>query len=317
MALMHAPRTVCTVVVALAWLCLASGGALPDAEAGQTVALIMKTLTNPFFIEMEKGARQAEKDLGIRLLVKTGAKETSIDQQIAIVEEMVREKVAAIVIAPGSSTDLIPALKKAQDAGIPIVNIDNRLDPEVAQRMGLRDVPFVSVDNVRGAYLSAAAIARKATGPAKAALLEGIRGAANAQQRKEGALRAFGEHRNIQVVALETANWKIDEAFAVTAKLFKAHPDLGLLFCANDMMALGAIQYLQSAGKGRVLVAGYDALGEALRAVREGKLQATIDQQAAQQGRLGIRYAVDLLQGRTPPAETFIDVKLITRATLP
>ncbi|MCB0021873.1 MAG: substrate-binding domain-containing protein, partial [Caldilinea sp.] len=88
----------------------------------------MKTLTNPFFIEMEKGARRAEQELGIELIVKTGAQETSIEQQIAIVDDFIARGVDAIVIAPGSSTELIPVLKKAQDAGIVVINIDNRLD---------------------------------------------------------------------------------------------------------------------------------------------------------------------------------------------
>jgi ribose transport system substrate-binding protein len=312
-------RIMLAVLVLLVWSGVPGGEAMAASPGSQApaVGLVMKTLTNPFFAEMEKGARRAEKEFGVRLQVKTGAKETSIDQQIAIVEEMIREKVAAIVIAPGSSTELVPVLKKAQDAGIPIVNIDNRLDPGLSKRMGLRDVPFVSGDNVQGAYLSAAHIARMAVGPAKAALLEGIRSAANAEQRKQGALKAFAGQKQVTVVAMETANWKIDEANAVTANLFKEQPDISLLFCANDMMALGAIEYLRTAGKSHVLVAGYDALDEALRAVREGKLQATIDQQAAQQGFIGVRYAVDLLKGRRPPLETFVEVKLITRATLP
>jgi ribose transport system substrate-binding protein len=291
-----------------------STGPIPD---GKTVGLVMKTLTNPFFIAMETGARRAEKELGIRLLVKTGAKETSIDQQIAIVEDMIREHVDAIVIAPGSSIQLIPVLRKAQKAGIRIVNIDNRLDPDLSKKLELNDVPFVSVDNAQGAYLAARHISQNADLPASAAILEGIRSAANAAQRKQGALKAFQEIPGIRIAAMETANWKIDEAATVTAAIFAAHPDVTLLFCANDMMALGAIEYLQKTGKTHVRVAGFDALNEAVNAIRAGKLQATVDQNADQQGYLGVRYAVDLIQGKQPPMETLIDVKLITRDNLP
>jgi ribose transport system substrate-binding protein len=280
------------------------------------IGLVMKTLTNPFFISMERGARQAEKDLHVRLVVKTGAKETSIDQQIAIVEEMIRDKVAAIVIAPGSSTELVPVLKKAQAAKIPIVNIDNRLDPELSQRMGLVNVPFISVDNVQGGYLSARYLTQGAPAGTQAGILEGIRTAANAQQRKAGAMKAFAEKGAIRVVASETANWKIDEAMTVTTKMLQDHPDIRLLFCANDMMALGAIQALQITGHTTVKVTGYDALDEALEAIRQGKLEATIDQQAAAQGARGIRAAADLMQGKPVAPETLVDVKLITRATL-
>jgi ribose transport system substrate-binding protein len=291
-----------------------STGPLPE---GKTIGLVMKTLTNPFFIDMEKGARRAEKELGIRLLVKTGAKETSIDQQIAIVEDMILQRVDAIVIAPGSSTHLIPVLEKAQKAGIWVVNIDNRLDPDLSKKLKLNNVPYVSVDNMQGAYLSARYISQNARLPASAAILEGIRTAANAEQRKQGALKAFKEVPGIRVVAMETANWKIDEAVTVTAAIFAANPDVTLLFCANDMMALGAIQYLQITGKNDVRVAGFDALSEAVKAIRENKLQATVDQNAAQQGYLGVKYAVDLIRGIKPPLETMIDIKLINRDNLP
>ena len=287
------------------------------APAGQkTVALVMKTLTNPFFIEMEKGARKAEKEFGINLIVKTGAQETSIDQQIAIIEEMIRTKVDAIVIAPASSTDLIPVLKKAQDAKISIVNIDNRLDPEISKKMGLIDVPFVSVNNEQGAYLAGKFISDMIKTPTEVAVLEGIQSAKNAQERSAGALKAFKENSNIRVVAVETANWKIDEAYEVTARLYSKNPDIGAFFCGNDMMAFGAMKYLREKGKTAVLVAGYDALEEAKKAVKEGTLTVTIDQQADVQGYLGVKLALQKVRQEKVPSETIVDVKVIHKGSL-
>lgn len=281
----------------------------------QRVALVMKTLTNPFFKSMERGARRAESELEIQLIVKTTAKETSIEQQITIVKDLIREQVDAIVIAPGSSIELIPVLKAAQDEKIAIINIDNRLDPALSEQVGLH-APFISVDNELGAYHSARALAEKITAPTRAVVLEGIRTAQNSQDRKQGALRAFAENPNIEIVATETANWKLEEGYHVTAELFKRHPDIGAIFCANDMMALGAIQYLEESGKGHVLVASYDALDEAKRAIRQGRLVATIDQQADIQGYLGVEFAVRALRGEKLPAQQFIDTKLVTADTL-
>ncbi|MDG4595611.1 MAG: sugar ABC transporter substrate-binding protein [Candidatus Contendobacter sp.] len=280
------------------------------------IALVMKTLTNPFFIDMEKGARRAERELGVQLQVKTAAQETSIEQQIQIVEELIEAKVNAIVIAPGDSMDLIPVLKKAQDAGIRVINIDNRLDPVYSARLGLGPIPFISVDNEQGAYKAAKAISEHIERPTQAAIVEGIRGAANAEARKQGALRAFAENPAIRVVASETAHWKIDEGYQVAEKLFNAHPDISALFCANDMMALGALKYLEISGKSQVLVAGFDALEQARAAIRAGKLVASVDQQAAQQGYLGVQYATRALAGETLPAETLIDTGLVTAETL-
>ncbi len=187
------------------------------------------------------------------------------------------------------------------------------MDPEAAKQIGLVDVPFISVDNEQGAYLSARHISDQLTTPTQVVILEGIRTANNARDRKNGALRAFGENSNVEVVATETAHWKIDEAYEVTARLFEQHPDIGTLFAANDMMALGTLRYLEETGRTDVLVAAYDALEEAKDALRAGTLQSTIDQQAALQAYTGVQYAVRTLNGEVLPMETSVDVMLVTQ----
>ena len=291
----------------------------PPTSASQTprVALVMKTLTNPFFIEMERGARQAEAELKITLIVKTAAQETSIDQQIAIIERLIVDHVDAIVVAPGDSTSLVPVLRRAQQAGITIVNIDNRLDPTLVHEMGLINTPFISVDNVDGAYQAANYLSKKIITSTEVLVIEGIPTAQNAIDRTTGALKAFAENPKITVVAVESAHWKIDEAFDVTKALLKAHPRVGAIFCANDMMALGTMQYLTEAGRKDILVVGYDALPEARTAVKDGRLLVTVDQQAARQGYLGVKYAVQLLAGEKQPAETMVPVSLVTAETKP
>jgi len=111
---------------------------------------------------------------------------------------------------------------------------------------------------------------------------------------------------------MESANWKIDEAFEVTKQMFNQHPDINALFCANDMMALGAIEYLQSSGRNDVLVAAFDALDQAKDAIRAGTLVATVDQQAAEQGYQGVLFAHRALAAEKLPLVMFIDTKIIT-----
>ncbi|MCX9155978.1 substrate-binding domain-containing protein [Niveibacterium sp. 24ML] len=281
------------------------------------VGLVMKTLTNPFFVEMEKGARRAESELGIELLVKTAAQETSIEQQILLVNDLTAAKVDAIVIAPGDSQRLIPALKKAADAGIKIVNIDNRLDAQAVKQAGLAPVPFVSVDNHAGAYKAARFLVQDVSAPTQAAIIEGIRSADNARQRMEGARRGLLENKAVTVVASETANWKIDEAYEVSKAIFAKHPQVKIVFAANDMMALGVLKYLQDSKREGVKLAGYDALAEALAEVKAGRLTATVDQQAAEQGFQGVALALKLARGEAVPPETVIDTRLVTAAAQP
>lgn len=315
---------------ALTLACGHSGGqAVKEINAGETAAqatatpssapritLIMKTLTNPFFVEMEKGARKAQQETRIDLQVRTATQETSIDQQIQLVANEIKDKIQAIVIAPGDSMRLVPILKKAQDAGIQIVNIDNRLNPETMKAEGMKPVPFISVDNEKGAFQATQFVVEGIKLPTEAALVEGIRSANNAELRKRGAERGFRSNPKLKVVAAESANWKIDEAYGVTRAIFKAHPGVGVLFCANDMMAIGAIKYLQETGKAKVRVIGFDALEEARKAVLAGQMAATVDQQPDQQGYLGIMTALKLLHGETVPMELEVATKLVTPASL-
>lgn len=280
------------------------------------VALIMKTLTNPFFVDMELGARRAQQETGIDLQVKTATQETSIEQQIQLVEQEIRSKAKAIVIAPGDSMRLVPVLKKAQDAGIQIVNIDNRLSADAMAAVSMKPVPFISVNNEEGAYQAAKFLADPVHRPTEAAIIEGIRTADNAQQRKRGAERAFNDNASLRIVAMETANWKIDEAYELARRVFKAHPKIGVVFCANDMMAIGVLKYLQEAGNTTVRVAGFDALNEAKTAIQAGQLAATVDQQAGQQGYVGVMTALRLLKGESPPLVLEVEATLVTAHTL-
>lgn len=288
----------------------------PIIEEQASVALVMKTLANPIFVAMERGARRAEQEFNIDLVVKTAAQETSIQHQIAIVESLIQDAVDAIVIAPGDSVELIPVLKRAQDAGIKVINIDNRLDPDFAAKHNLTSVPFISVDNETSAYLSAKYIADQIKEPTKAVLMEGIRGAINAKNRKAGAMRAFSENSNITLVASKTANWKIDESMQLMQAWLVQYPDLGLVFAANDMMALGVINALHEANREDVLVASFDALDQAIAAVGAGMLQVTVDQLPEEQGYQGVVYALKSLRGEPLPEITLVDAKLITKATI-
>lgn len=294
-----------------------SGGAKPalaPAPAKKEVGLVMKTLTNPFFVEMERGARRAETELGIALKVKTAAQETSIEQQIQLVDDLIAAKVGAIVIAPGDSQRLIPSLKKAVAAGIKVVNIDNRLDPDALKLAEMAPIPFVGVDNEAGAYKAGKFLIEGITTPTEAAILEGIRSADNAHQRLAGARRALSENKHVKLVASEGGNWEINVAHDVTKDIFAKHPQVKLVFAANDMMAMGAIKYLQESGKKQVKVVGYDALNEALVEIKDGRMAATIDQQAAEQGYQGVQLAVKMMRGVQVPASTTIDTRLVTAA---
>ncbi|MCX7174099.1 MAG: substrate-binding domain-containing protein [Proteobacteria bacterium] len=289
---------------------------LQDKSAAIKVAFVMKSLTNPFFVEMAKGARLAQQETGIDLQIKTATPETSVEQQIRIIDGQIKAHVNAIVISPVDITQLVPVLKRAQDAGIKIVNIDERLHPDALAANRMKPVPFVGVDSEQAAYLAARFIADQVKLPTEAAIIEGIPGTNTAMDRKRGVERAFGQNSKLRVVATGVANWKADEAYELARSLFKAHPKIGVVYCANDMMAIGLIKYLQESGRTKVLVGGFDALDQARDAIRAGQMAATVDQRADRQGYLGVVNALKLIRAEAVPDVVLIDTALVTADTL-
>jgi ribose transport system substrate-binding protein len=270
------------------------------------IALVMKALSNPFFSAMEAGAKDEAQKLGIELLVQGTNKETDIPQQINIVENFISRRVDAIVIAPASSTGLVPILFRAQERGIYIVNIDNPLDETAKNQIGLT-CPFVGSDNALGASLAAHDLVAAMGGKGDVAILEGIPGVLNAELRKKGAMRIFDAEPGINVVASKTAQWEVEQGYQVFTNILTANPTISGLFAANDNMALGALRAIDAAGKtGTIHVVSYDNLETAQAAILSGKLLSTIEQHPELMGAYGVRAALDHLNGNTVP------VKIVT-----
>ena len=288
----------------------------PGKPAVIKVAVILKSFTNPFFVEMAKGARQAQAETGIELEIKTSTPDTSAEQQIRLVHSQIKAGVNAIVISPVDTRLLVPALKAAHDAGIKIVNIDERLNPEALTANALYFVPYIGVDSEQGAYQAAKFIADKIGHPTEVAIVGGIPGTATAIERQQGAQRAFQEKALLRLVPSGAANWKADEAYELARRLFKAHPKIGAVYCANDLMAIGVMKYLQEAKISKVLVGGFDALDEARGAIRAGQMAVTVDQRAAQQGYLGVISALKLLRGEEVSKVLLVETQLVRSVAL-
>lgn len=282
-----------------------------------TIGFAMKTLTNPFFIMMEEGVRRAEKELGVKVIVQAAEEETSIEQLVGIVENMItRADVDAICVTPSGSTEIIPAFLKAGQANKPIIDVDVEVDQDAAKEAGL-EYYYVGADNFEGGYLAGQALAEALGGKGKVAILEGIPGVDNGEKRKGGALKAFEEYPEIKVVASQTANWKTEEALNVFTNILQAHPDLDGVFCANDMMAFGAINAIEAAGKvGEVIVTSYDALDAAKIAIADGSLLSSVDQRPDLMGYYAVKFAVDLLEGKEVPNRYMVPLTNVTKDQL-
>jgi len=291
--------------------------ATPREPGPPRVALVMKSLANEFFKTMEEGARAHQSAHAVAYeLLATGIKdEQDISGQIAIVEQMIAEGVDALVMAPADSKALVPVCQRAREAGIVVVNIDNRLDAGVLAERGLR-IPFVGPDNARGARLVAEHLAGTLEPGDPVAILEGVPSAFNAIERTRGfeeALRGAG----VEVVASQSGSWETGKANQVASALITEHPELKALLCANDSMALGAVAALRAAGRARdVKVVGYDNISAVRELLLDGRVLATADQHADQLAVYGIEYALEMLASGEPPADRETPVELITAESL-
>ncbi|MET3448695.1 sugar ABC transporter substrate-binding protein [Ralstonia sp. 1138] len=283
------------------------------------VALVMKSLANEFFLTMENGARKHQKDHASEYTLLTNGirDETDTAGQIRLVEQMLVARVDALVLAPADSKALVPVVKKAVDAGILVINIDNRLDPAALKEKGL-NVPFVGPDNRKGARLVGDFVAKSLKPGDAVGIIEGIPTTTNAQQRTAG-FKDAAEAAKLKIAGVQSGEWEIDKGNKVAAAMLRSEPNLKALLCGNDNMAIGAVSAVRAAGKlGKVLIGGYDNIDAIKAMLADGRVIATADQHADQQAVYGIETALKALASKTPQAKLSgvveTPVNLVTRS---
>ncbi len=277
------------------------------------LALVVKTRNNPFFDPMIKAAENEAKKLGVSLEVQAPPQETDKEHQFSIVENLTAKGVDAILIAPADSKGIVPALKRAADKGILVINLDNRVDAGAATSAGLALGGYVGADNEEGGRLAGQAMMGYLGGHGKVAILEGIRGADNAEARKRGFVQAVAG--TLDVVAKDTAEWDTQKGYAKFQSMLAANPDLQGVFCANDKMALGAMKAIEEANRrGQIVVIGYDNIPDVRVYLDSGDMKATIEQHPDLMGRYGVLMAVGVLDGTVPRGREFlVPLEVITR----
>jgi ribose transport system substrate-binding protein len=288
----------------------AAAGASPGKPR---LALVMKSLANEFFGTMTEGAKKhaAAHPADFDLLVNGIKNETDLGEQVSLVEQMIAMRVDAIVIAPADSKALVPVLKRAADAKLAVINIDNRLDAAALAQAGLT-IPFVGPDNRAGAAAVGRVLARRLQKADAVAIIEGIPTADNGRQRRLGFEDAVKE-AGLDLVAVQSGQWEMERANTVAAALLNAHPGLKAIFCGNDNMALGAVAAIKARGRdGQVLVAGFDNIKAIQPLIASGAVVATADQHADQLAVFGIEAALEALQTKTA-SDRATPVDVVTR----
>ena len=276
------------------------------------IAMVLKTLNNPFFIDMQRGAEDAARRLNVDLTVQEAERETDVEKQMQIIENLVETGVNALAIAPSGSKEVVAAVAKANAANIPVVIVDDKVDAQAAKDAGVHWEAYVGSDNVEGGRIAGRYLTQLTNGNANVALLEGIPGHQTGDARLKGFKEAIQSSPGIRIVASQTANWERDQGFNVFQNMLQAHPDIDAVFACNDMMALGAVEAIRAAGKtGKIHVIGFDAIDDARKAIAAGTMDGSVAQFPSEMGRIAIENAVKLIHHEPVQAETATKLEMI------
>ncbi len=282
--------------------------------SGPTVALVMKTLNNPYFIDMQSGAEYQAKELGINLILQAAEREVDVEKQMQIVENLIQTRVDVLCVTPSGSKEIIPAILKANRANIPVIIIDTRVDSVALAESGGQIATFIGSDNYEGGRIAGEYIKSLLNGKGNVAILEGIPGHETGDARIRGFRKALDSQPEIQILTSQTANWERDQGFNVFQNMMQSYPGVQALFACSDLMALGAVEAISAAGKtGEIIVVGFDALKDARDAIREGKMQGSIAQHSYIMGKIAMNNAIQLIQGKSIPEEIPVGIDLVTK----
>jgi ribose transport system substrate-binding protein len=281
-----------------------SPGASPGGGGSKTVGLALSTLNNPFFVTLRDGAQAKAQELGLTLEVADG--QDDLAKQVSQVEDFITKKVAVIIINPVDSDGIVPAVQKANSANIPVITVDRAAN-------GGTVASHIASDNVAGAKAACDELIKR-VGSGNIVQLEGIAGTSAARDRGKGCKDAIDAQSAVKLVASQTADFARDKGLNVMQNLLQANPDVKGVFAQNDEMALGAVQAVAAAGKAnQITVVGFDAIDDALAAIKDGKMAATIAQQPKLMGETAMATAKDIIDGKTVQASQPVEVKLVTK----
>ncbi|TPK63606.1 sugar ABC transporter substrate-binding protein [Mesorhizobium sp. B2-4-19] len=275
--------------------------AAPSAFAEDKLTILgsVPNLGFPFFVHMLNEIKAEAQAQGVNLTESDG--QNSATKQTADIEAALVQKVNAIVISPLDVNALAPAIEEAVKAGVPVVTIDRRVD-------GVQGIlAHVGADNVKGGEAEAQAMVAAFPNGAKLFHLQGQPGAGPAIDRNKGVHNVLDPLKDkYHIIFEQTANFARAEALSVTEAGLAANGKPDAIICANDDMALGALEACAARNFTDVKIYGFDALPEALVAVRDGKLAGTVEQFPGQQSRTAVQIAVAYAKNKTEPKEKLV-----------
>ena len=262
-----------------------------------TIGVSLSTLNNPFFVAMKNSIEKEAKANNFKVKVVDAQDDSA--KQANDIDDLIQQKVDYLIINPTDSSAISASVENANNEGIPVITLDRSVDKgKVAQ--------FIASNNVEGGKMAADYVVKKVGEKAKVAELEGVPGASATRERGKG----FHEiaDKKLDIETKQTAKFNRAEGLNVAQNMLQSHPEIKAIFAHNDEMALGAIEAL---GNKDILVVGFDGNDDALKSIKNKKLDATIAQQPGLMGEEAVKSILKLKDGKKIESEMKVPLKLI------
>ncbi len=279
--------------------------------------VLMKTLANPFWGAMEQGVKAGADAAGVEYYLQAVESDQAAEPQLNTCNTMLERKPAVMITAAINSTILLPCLKKANEMKIPVVDLDNNLDPEVTKKAGV-DIAFhIGSDNeaagAQGADFVVSKLGKDAKGPVL--VIEGLGGNITGKHRADGFANQLKKMApGLEVVASLPGDWDRGKAANITNDILTKHPDLVAIFAANDGMALGAVETTFAAGKGdKIIVVGVDGNSDAVKSINAGRLTASVAQLPYLVGKQAVENVKKVAMGEKVEGVIYVPTLVLTK----
>ncbi|MGE7186310.1 ribose ABC transporter substrate-binding protein RbsB [Peribacillus sp. NPDC006672] len=272
-----------------------------DSMKDVKVGVSISTLNNPFFVSLKDGIEKEAKEKGMKVSVVDAQDDTA--KQISGIEDLILQKVDVLLVNPTDSAAISSAVQSANEAGIPVITIDRSSDEGDIET-------FIASDNVAGGEMAAEYLVKELGEKAKVVELEGVSGASATRERGKGFHNIAD--KQLEVLTSQTAEFDRTKGLNVMENILQGKKDIQAVFAHNDEMALGAIEAIKAAGKD-IIVVGFDGNDDALKAVENGELKATIAQQPALIGEEAVNAAEKILKGDKVDDTISVPLKLVTK----
>jgi len=275
------------------------------SAAAPKIGLAVSTLNNPFFVDLRDGALEEAKKAGLSITVADAQNDPN--RQLSQVENFIEQGVSIILVNPCDSTAIVPAIKAANRAKIPVITVDRGAD-------GGEVVCHIASDNVQGGQMAGEFLAKLIGNKGKVVELEGIPGTSAARDRGKGFNEVMKKYPNIKIVARQEAGFDRAKGMTVMENILQAQPEIDGVFCHNDEMALGALRAIEAAGRlSAIKIVGFDATDDAVKSVKDGKMVATVAQKPRVMGSMAVETAKQVLDGVKVGAFIPVPLELVVK----